>query len=152
VKPEYTTFKLITERNIFDPNRVRRRGGPVAKAKTVESFGLVGVMSYDKGTFAFFDGSSSAYKKAVKVADTIAGYKVTNIDANTIKLAAGTNHVELRVGMQLRREEGGDWAAAAQSETYASDSTAAAAVHSDSSASGVEGDVLERLRKRRDQE
>jgi len=154
VKPEYNTFKLITERNIFDPNRMpRRRNGPPVKMRTLESFALVGLMSYEKGTFAFFDGSSSDYRKAVKLADTIAGYEVTNIDGNAIKLASGTNQVELRVGMQLRREEGGDWVASTQSETYASDSSAPATAHTDSApASGAENDVLERLRKRRDQE
>jgi hypothetical protein len=154
VKPEYITFRLITERNIFDPNRVPRRGNrtPV-KLKTLESFALVGLMSYEKGTFAFFDGSSSDYRKAVKLADSIAGYKVTNIDGNTIKLASGTNQVELRVGMQLRREEGGGWVASTQSEAYASDSSApTAAAHSDSPSTGADSDVLERLRKRRDQE
>ena len=27
---------------------------------------LVGTMTYEKGTFAFFDGSSSEYRKALK--------------------------------------------------------------------------------------
>ena len=153
VKPEYNTFKLVTERNIFDPNRMpRRRNGPPVKVRTLESFALVGVMSYDKGTFAFFDGSSSDYRKAVKLDDTIAGYKVTNIDGNAIKLASGTNQVELHVGMQLRREEGSGWVASTQSEAFTSDSSTPAAAHSDSPASGADSDVLERLRKRRDQE
>jgi len=152
-KPEFSAFKLITDRNIFDPNRVPHRPGGLQPApKTVESFALVGVMSYEKGTFAFFDGTSSDYRKAVKVADTIAGYKVTNIDANTIKLLAGTNLVELRVGMQLRREEGGGWVPSSQSESYAANSTPSAAAHADPPASGADNDVLERLHKKREQE
>lgn len=151
VKPDYSAFKLVTERNIFDPNRVPHRpGAPAARPKITESFALVGVMSYDKGTFAFFDSSSSEYRKAVKVADTIAGYRVSNIEANSIKLAAGTNQVELHVGMQLRREEGGGWVPSAQSETYATASSPT--TNSDSGSSGAENDVLERLRKRREQE
>ena len=62
-------------------------------------------MTYEKGTFAFFDGTSSEYKKALKLADAIAGYKVTNIAPNGVKLASGTNELDLSVGAQLRREE-----------------------------------------------
>ena len=55
-------------------------------------------MTYEKGTFAFFDGTSSDYKKALKLTDVIAGYKVTNIAPNGVKLASGTNALELSVG------------------------------------------------------
>ena len=75
---------------------------------------LVGTMTYEKGTFAFFDGTSSDYKKALKLTDTIAGYKVTTIAPNGVKLASGTNEVELSVGAQLRREEDGPWLLAGQ--------------------------------------
>ena len=152
-KPDYSTFRLITDRNIFDPNRVGRHSrGPSTKPKIVDSFALVGVMSYDKGTFAFFDGSSSDYRKAVKLSDSIAGFKVTNIGPNDIKLAAGTNQLELQVGMQLRREEGGDWIASSQAETYAASAAPSVETNTGSTAGGPSSDVLERLRKRREQE
>jgi hypothetical protein len=157
-KPGFGTFKLITERNIFDPNRSPRRapGGPSVKPKITESLALVGVMSYEKGTFAFFDGSRSEYRKTVKLDDTIAGYKVTNINAAGITLAAGTNQLELRVGMHLRKEEGGTWTPSSLSETYAVDSTSTSTSSSSASpqspSTGADSDVLERLRKRREQE
>src|SRR4029077_17773290 len=90
-RPDFSNFALIAQRNIFDPDRRPhevRSTGPVTRAPRVESFALVGVMSYDKGTFAFFDGTRSDYQKALKVDDTIAGYRVSNIDAETVKLAA----------------------------------------------------------------
>ncbi len=153
VKPDFSGFKLITERNIFDPNRVPHRpGAPPPVQKTIDSFALVGLMRYDKGTFAFFDGSSADYRKAVKLDDSIAGYKVTNINASTITLKAGTNQVELRVGMQLKRTEGGDWIASAQSEAYAASTTSSGETHAGSAPSGSDSDVIERLRKRREQE
>ena len=83
--------------------------------KSFDSLTLVGTMSYEKGTFAFFDGTSSEYKKALKLTDAIAGYKVTNIAPNGVKLASGTNELELSVGAQLRREEDGPWLLASQS-------------------------------------
>ncbi len=152
IKPDYSDFKLIADRNIFDPNRVPHRpGAPTVRPKTIESFALVGVMSYDKGTFAFFDGSSAEYRKAVKVSDTIGGFRLTNIEGNTIKLSSGTNQVELHVGMQLRREEGGGWVPSSQAESYASVSSPTT-TNADSGSSGSDNDVLEKLRKRREQE
>jgi len=153
VKPEFSAFKLVTDRNIFDPNRAPHRpSGSQPPPKIANSFALVGVMSYEKGTFAFFDGNSSEYQKAVKVNDTVAGYKVTRIEPNSVSLLAGTNHVELRVGMQLRREEGGAWIPSSQSEIYAANSTPSASAHADSSSNGADNDILERLRKKREQE
>jgi hypothetical protein len=117
-------------------------------------------MSYEKGTFAFFDGTSSEYKKALKLADAIAGYKVTNIAPNGVKLASGTNELELSVGAQLRREEDGPWLLASQSTSYAatpaSTSTNAAATTnttgSDAAAGGAESDILKKLMQRREKE
>src|SRR5262245_6420159 len=68
-KLDYGCCKVIIERDIVDANRTRRTGreGRVRQreAKGV-TFSLLGTMSYAKGDFAFFDGSSSSYGKAVK--------------------------------------------------------------------------------------
>ena len=152
-KPEHSAFRMITERNIFDPNRVPHRPGVQSRpSKTIESFALVGVMSYEKGTFAFFDGTSSEYRKALKAADTIAGFKLTSIGNNVVSLVAGTNHVDLRVGMQLRREEGHDWAPGPQAESYAAASSSTSSTPSGTGAGGFDNDILEKLRKKREQE
>lgn len=155
-KPDYSAFRIIPDRNVFDPNRVPHRPGMQPRpAKTVESFALVGVMSYEKGAFAFFDGTSSDYRKALKEADTIAGFKVTKIEDSAVKLLAGTNQVDLRVGMQLRREDAGDWVPSTQAEIYTSSSTGTASTASTQPAAGAAGsgnDILERLRKKREQE
>ena len=66
-KLEEADFRIVSERNIFNANR---SGGQVRLATRrparVESFTLVGTMAYEKGTFAFFEGSSSEFTKAVK--------------------------------------------------------------------------------------
>ena len=162
-RPDYSAFQLVNQNNIFDPNRVRHRAGVVVHERTtrVESFSLVGTMSYEKGTFAFFDGTSSDYKKALKVADSIANYRVTKITPDTVNLVSGTNRIELHVGMQMRSEDGGDWTASTQSQAYADTSTAASHVASASGAntpatetpsSGSESDVVKRMMQRREQE
>jgi hypothetical protein len=80
---DFSTFKIITDRNIFNPRRSARS---VTRSETrrtstpkVDSFALVGTMSYEKGPFAFFEGSQSEYRKALKPEDTIAGFKVAEI-------------------------------------------------------------------------
>ena len=45
----------------------------------IDFFVLVGTMSYEKGFFAFFDGSHSDYKRVLKREETIAGFKVAAI-------------------------------------------------------------------------
>ena len=117
---DYPSFKIIADRNIFNPHRRAgevNRPGRQTRTTRVDSFSLVGIMSYSKGPFAFFDGSSSEYRKVLKPGDSIAGYKVTNIQPNAAKLTSSTNQVELRVGMQMRREENGTWHVAAASRT-----------------------------------
>ena len=162
---DYSAFKVIVDRNIFDPNRYARRPGePRVRTapRTVDSLTLVGTMSYERGEFAFFDGSSSEYKKALKLTDVIAGYKVTNIAPNGVKLAAGTNELELRIGMQLHREENGPWLLASQSGSYAatpaSTSTNAAAAatatgtNAPAGSAEAESDIIKKLMQRREQE
>jgi hypothetical protein len=158
VTPEYSAFGIIVERNIFDPNRFPRRPGQERPpSRSYDYVTLVGTMTYEQGTFAFFDGTSSAYRKALKLADAIAGYKVTNIAPDGVKLSSGTNQLELRVGAQLRREEDGPWRLASQSRSYGAPpsltSTNAAASTSSTAASSVpESDILKRLMQKREQE
>ena len=153
------------DRNIFDPNRYPRRPSETSvrtAPRTVDSLTLVGTMSYERGTFAFFDGSSSEYKKALKLTDVIAGYKVSHIMPNAVKLAAGTNELELPVGMQLRREEDGPWLLASYSRSYAaapaSTPTNAAATATASGPNAppggveAESDIIKKLMQRREQE
>src|ERR1035437_9505810 len=118
---DYSSFKVVVDKNIFDPNRQPQRGSRTVRPtpKSFDSLTLVGTMTYEKGTFAFFDGTSAEYKKALRLADAIAGYKVTNISPNGVKMASGTNQLELSVGAQLRREENGPWRPSSQFTSYA---------------------------------
>jgi len=160
-RPAYLTFSIITQRNIFDPNRSPGRPPSVAPTRrvTVESFALRGTASLGNNTIAVFDGTSSEYHKDAKVADTIAGYKVASITPDSVKLASGTNEIELRVGMQMRREAGGPWTPSESSQIYAATSNAShgssaggAATNVDPPAGGPQDEVLKRLMKQREQE
>lgn len=170
-RPAYSTFGIITERNIFNPRRYSRNSPRQEKpASRVDSFTLVGTMSYEKGDLAFFEGSSSNLRKVAKTSDAIAGYKITNISYNSVTLSSETNalqhEVKLRVGMQMRREDEGPWhlASAAEmtstasvaSNSSASSAEGAAALNptgdSNSSATASDDPVLKRLMQRREQE
>lgn len=105
-----SAFGMIAERNIFNANR---SGGQVRlatrRAASVESFTLVGTMAYAKGAFAFFEGSSSEFTKVLKADGVIAGHKLADIFAGSVKLEADGKQIELPIGSQMRREDAGAW-------------------------------------------
>jgi hypothetical protein len=119
----YDAFRVITERNIFDGNRTARTRGRSSEepppAPKVESFALVGTMAYEKNSLAFFDSGNSAYRKTAKAGDTIGIHKLKKIGASQVTLEAEGKEVELKVGMQMRRENDGAWEAAVRAETFA---------------------------------
>jgi len=88
---DYSAFKLINERNIFNTRRSPRYV-PSDRRETrrtrSESFALVGTMRYEKGLFAFFDGTRSDYRKVLKQDETIAGFKITGIEPSHVTLAS----------------------------------------------------------------
>jgi hypothetical protein len=155
-RPDYQSFKIITDRNIFDPNRSSgstRARTEAPKPARVESFALVGTMSYQNGTYAFFDGTSSSYRKAIKTGDTIAGYKVADISADRVKLEANGQQIELNVGVQMRKQDEGEWQLAGRAESFVTSSPAtAAAEKTDSASGGEENDVLKKLMQKREEE
>jgi hypothetical protein len=123
---DFSAFRIISDRNIFDPNRRPRvASGPVPTI--VDSFSLAGTMDYARGKFAVFDGTSSDYHKVLEPGGRIAGYTVSEIGRDTVKLVSGTNTLELRVGTQMRRDDNGRWSAGEPAETgdysYASNSS-----------------------------
>lgn len=103
-------FRIVTERNIFNANR---SGGqvrlPSQRPARIEFFTLVGTMAYEKGVFAFFEGSSSEFTKVMKADSVIAGHKLADIYASSVKLEADGKEIELSVGAQMRREDEGTW-------------------------------------------
>jgi hypothetical protein len=110
---DYNSFRLISDRNIFNPNRYARSSGRTRTesrpASRVESFTLVGLMAYEKGLFAFFDGTSASYKKTLEANGAISEFKISGLSPDQVKLVSGTNEFTLRVGTQVRREDEGDW-------------------------------------------
>jgi hypothetical protein len=159
-RPDYSYFRIIADRNIFNPNRYPRRSRSRRddrQGPAVDAFSLVGTMSYQKGTFAFFDGTSSDYRKVLKLDDAIAGYKVAEITPNAVTLKATDKQIEMKVGSQMRHEDQGGWQLVSQNESPVEATESPAADTSSSSAtesgSADEGnDVLKKLMQQREQE
>lgn len=121
-RSDFSYFKIITERNIFNPRRSARYVPPgersTRRSRQADWFVLTGTMTYEKGLFAFFDGTSSDYRKVLKPEEIIASFKITAIEKNVVKLASPTNEMELKVGMQMRKQESGEWAVSERAETF----------------------------------
>jgi hypothetical protein len=152
------SFQVIPERNIFNPNRSGRNPEreyrrEERKVRT-ESFALVGTLGYEKGYFAFFDGSSSDYRRVLKASDSIAGFTVAAVSPQQVSLQS-SNHGDyaLPMGMQLQRMDEGKWELAprTQSSSGSLTSTGSRAGFVSSNGGGSE-EVLKRLMQQREQE
>lgn len=96
---DYSYFSIIVERNIFDPDRGTINA--VHSRINYDTFTLVGLMQYEKGTFAFFDGTNAVYRKALKVGDHIANYKVSALTPNMVTLGSSNETLRIKVGTSL---------------------------------------------------
>lgn len=157
-KLDYNSFDLISTRNMFDPSRSPRRRETPQRQSQVDSFTLTGAISSDKGRYAMFESSSSAYHKTLKPSDTIAGYTIVDVSTNFVKLAASSNQfITMYIGNQMRRRDGGPWALRVKSESGETETTPVPGASPDMAAkaatlNGAESDALKRLLLKRMQE
>jgi hypothetical protein len=162
---DYAKFsQFVADRNIFDPNRYPRTRTstyhPRPQVHTVgaPAFTLVGTMSYQKGTFVFFDGNSPDFRKVLAAGGGIAGYTVAEVSPAAVKLAGpDKKEIVMKPGEQMRQENG-TWQLAGPAEVSAASSdngksTAPAAGESVAPSPSLEAnDVLKRLMEKRAQE
>lgn len=110
----FKDFAVITQRNVFNANR-NAPAAPVAapvrapKPPKVEAFALLGTMTSARGAVAFFDGTSTAYRKAVEIGDTLGSHTIAAIEHERVTLKAGDHELCLPLKMQFRREDQGEW-------------------------------------------
>lgn len=122
---DFAAFRLIAERNIFDPNRVDRSGrgaNPDALPPADAVITLVGTLQYEKGLFAFFDGTDPRHTKVIGSGEKIAGFTVTRIVADSVDLEREGVATHLKVAQQLRRApvEGAEWVVATPADSLPS--------------------------------
>ena len=103
-------FRLITDRNIFNPNRTGRRDRSADEAPPrLDVIALAGTIDSDKGLRAIFDGTDAAFRKGLHVGEAVDKFKVTQIAPDVVSLERDGKTIAMHVGQQFRRPEGGDW-------------------------------------------
>jgi hypothetical protein len=158
-EPQFSSFRIIPERNIFNANRsaARTEQAPVRetpRAPRIDSITLLGTLSYENGQFAYFDGSDPAYRTALEADESIAGARLRRIEPDRVVLEIDGQVLELKVGMGLRREDDGAWTVSKERPS-ASPSGSRPAGDSSRQGSGSASDpddVLKRLMQQREQE
>jgi hypothetical protein len=146
----FESFRIIGDRNIFDPSRTGRNLVDTAeRLPSVDLFTLVGTMQYEKGVFAFFDGSSAPFRKALHEGERIADYTIRHIASDGVDLARGGQPLHLNIGQQMRRPAGGEWTAASADSVREESPSAPTANVTPASLPIPESDVLQRLLKQR---
>jgi hypothetical protein len=116
---DFGFFQIIGQRNIFDPNRVPHIRSTRSASRVVDSFSFVGTMSYARGTFAFFDGTSPDFRQVLELHGSIAGFEITAITPKSVTLLSGTNELVLSIGAQVRRDDNGQWLISTAVAAYA---------------------------------
>jgi len=107
--PTFDTYRLIGDRNIFNPNRVGRSRSSETPPPRTEVISFVGTMQYEKGLFAFFDSPDTVYRKALNEGGALGKFTVKGITADQVELERDAKPLTLRIGQQLRRPDGGEW-------------------------------------------
>ena len=110
--PSLASFKLIQERNIFDPDRRRpremRRETPVAPPRE-ESFTLLGTMSYGERILAFFEGTQRDWSGAVELGNQVAGHTLKEVGFDNVLLELKGEILALQVGAGRSKRGDADW-------------------------------------------
>lgn len=167
---DYPAFSgFVTERNIFDPNRVphtvytprvrtTRTTTHTRTSNSAPTFSIVGTMSYEKGLFAFFNGNSSDLKRVLPVNARIAGYTVAKIVSGRVLLVSDDKkeQLELKVG-EVMRQDSGKWTLSDAGElpTGTSNTATGSSASGDTAAPSPalgQNDVLKRLMELRKKE
>ena len=149
-KGSFDSFRLIGDRNIFDPNRRSRTARSASNeppAPTGDTIAFVGTMDYDQGIYAFFDSADSRYRQVLPAGGKLAEFVVKHVGARSVDLTRDGQVTTLQITQQLHRPDGGEWtvtgASPAPTVSAATEGDAAPAVPADAS------DILKRLMEQR---
>ena len=112
-KPSFNEFRIVLERNIFDPDRrapQRDFKRPLREETTPpEQVRLLGVFFNEKEATIFFEGSQSSYNGEWKPGDMIAGFRIGKSQTNGVVLEKNGKKIHLSVGSVMAKTNGEDW-------------------------------------------
>ena len=110
VDPAYESFRMVIDRNIFNPQRNGKPGGEVKVASSADDYiDLLGALITSEGALAIFEGSETEYNAILRSAQTLAGMRLTEIGTDQVRLQQGDRQLDLPVGYRLSRSRGGAW-------------------------------------------
>ena len=154
--PTFDTYRLIGDRNIFNPNRTGRSRATEERASRTDVISFVGTMQNEKGLFAFFDSPDTAYRKALNEGGALGKFTVKGITADSVELERESQPIALKMGQQLRRPEGGEWsvigAETVRSEARAAEAAANPGPGAPPAIPADASDALRRLMEKRQQQ
>ena len=161
----FEDFGILTARNIFDPERGRpaperpSRPDPPERREHVD---LLGVLLYNEGAVAFFEGSDRDYSGAFKQGDKIAEYRIGAIDTSKVTLEKDGERIGMPMQARLERHGEGKWnleegaAGRGDQQPPAGGETAKTTADSekagDEAGGDAESELLKKMMERRKQE
>jgi hypothetical protein len=165
--PVPVSLPRLALKNIFDPSRSGRAryGIPLVRPTVIRNFTFRGTI--DDTALVTGDGTPS--KGYVRVGDTLDGFTVRQVTMHFLKLSDPTGRIViLKTDDTMRREDEGPWTlsdlppptivasadAGSASSTLSSGTASSATAGCASSSAGAmgDGDILKRLRLKREQE
>lgn len=141
----FDAYKLIVDRNIFDPGRRPAGARPAAqqtKASSVTTINLAGAVVQEGQRLAIVSSTVADHNGARRVGDSVAGFRIDSIDTDGVVLVRNDTKKKWPVGGALRRIDDGDWYLP-ETPGNTGDITKDPA---------AEAAILKRLRQRREQE
>lgn len=131
----FESFEIVTNRNIFNPNRQadRRKPSPEEAAaaataastsegatseESLDSFrshemALVGTLIDGPTAVAFFSSSSSDFKTVAQIGENVGEFRLAEIQTEYVKLDSNGKTIKLPVGSRMSSQRDGGWSIAA---------------------------------------
>lgn len=102
-KPKLDEFKILIERNIFDPNRRPNYMPPPPSATPPEQpkIALAGVFLDPSETVAIFEGTRPEYNVAIHQGGILMGYRLSKIHPDKVQLTMDGTKLEMPVAAKL---------------------------------------------------
>ena len=110
--PDFSEFRIILERNIFDPGRTPGYGNAARSRERppeTERLYLKGVLIQKGAALAFFEGTKAAYNAIRTTGESIGEFKISHIHTERIIIEGEGRRIEIPVGSGLMKEEGREW-------------------------------------------
>lgn len=154
-KKSIDEYRLVWERNIFDPLRrePHREVRNYRKEEITPSdqIRLLGVLINGKESIMFFEGSHSSYNGQWKQGDIIAGFRIKKAHTNGVVLENKDKKIDLPVGSVIKKTNEEEWQIVSSSEYSVKTPESEKPASTDSKDAGA-SDILKRLMERRKQE